>query len=267
MKIGFLGLGTMGQPMALRLAGAGHEVLGWNRTRARLEGLSERSIVPVATPGDACQADLLISMVSDDEALRTILYPDGRLVSAGVPGLIHLCMATVSDRLAQELADAHALLDQAYVSAPVFGAPEAAKAGRLVIPVSGPGPAYQRVRPVLEILGRPDYLAEDPAAAPVVKAAGSFLMASVVESLRDATALVHAAGVDPREFTGIVTQALFPTPVYQYLGGMLANREAMQGVRVPNPFVKAARQCADTAARLGIGVPTIEHVRDRGQEG
>jgi 3-hydroxyisobutyrate dehydrogenase-like beta-hydroxyacid dehydrogenase len=267
MKIGFLGLGTMGQPMALRLAGAGHEVLGWNRTRARLEGPGLGSIVPVATPAEACQAELLISMVSDDEALRTILYQEGRLVSAGVPGLVHLCMATVSDRLALELADAHARLDQAYVSAPVFGAPEAAKAGRLVIPVSGPESAYQRVRPVLDVLGRPAYLAADPAAAAIVKAAGSFLMASVVESLRDATTLVHAAGVDPREFTGIVTQALFPTPVYQYLGGMLANREALQGVRVPNPFVKAARQCADTASRLGIAVPTIEHVRNRGQEG
>lgn len=267
MKIGFLGLGTMGLPMALRLAAAGHEVLGWNRTRARLEALGDRSIVPVSAPGEACQAELLISMVSDDDALRAILYPDGRLVSAGVPGLVHLCMATVSDRLALELAEAHARLDQSYLSAPVFGAPEAAKAGRLVIPVSGPEAAYQRVRPVLAVLGRPDYLGEDPAAAPVVKAAGSFLMASVVESLRDATTLVHAAGVDPREFTGIVTQALFPTPVYQYLGGMLSNREVLQGVRVPNPFVKAARQCADTAARLGIAAPTVEHIRDRGLQG
>ena len=263
MRIGFLGLGTMGQPMALRLAGAGHEILGWNRTRARLENLGERSIVPVATPAEACQADLLISMVSDDEALKSILYDDGRLVSAGVPGLVHLCMATVSDRLALELAEAHARLDQAYLSAPVFGAPEAARAGRLVIPVSGPQAAYPRIRPVLEVLGRPDYLCEDPSAAPVVKAAGTFLMASVVESLRDAVALVHAAGVDPREFAGIVTQALFPTPVYQYLGGMLANREALQGLRVPNPFLKATRQCADTATRLGIPVPTVEHVRDR----
>ena len=68
-------------------------------------------------------------------------------------------------------------------------------------------------------------------------------------------------------FTGIVTQALVPTPVYQDLGGMLSNREVLQGVRVPNPFVKAARQCADTAARLGIAAPTVEHIRDRGLQG
>jgi 3-hydroxyisobutyrate dehydrogenase-like beta-hydroxyacid dehydrogenase len=265
VKIGFVGLGTMGQPMARRLARAGHEVLGWNRTRARLEPLAAEMVVGVASPAEACQAELLITMVSDDAALESIAFEGGRLVSAGVPGLIHVCMATISDRLAMRLAAAHAELGQAYFSAPVFGAPEAARTGRLVIPVAGPGAAWDRIRPVLEALGRPDYLGEDPAAANVVKAAGSFLMASVVESLRDATALVHAAGVDPREFTGIITQALFPTPVYQYIGSMLADREVLHGARVPNPFLKAASQCVDSAQRLGIPVPTIEHIRDRGE--
>jgi 3-hydroxyisobutyrate dehydrogenase-like beta-hydroxyacid dehydrogenase len=263
MRTGFIGLGTMGQPMARRLARAGHEVIGWNRTRARVEALLTDMVVPVSTPAEACQAELLVTMVSDDAALESILFHEGRLVSAGVPGLIHLCMSTISDTLALRLAAAHAGLDQSYLSAPVFGAPEAAISGRLLIPVSGPSAAFERVRPVLDTLGRPDYLGEDPAAASVVKAAGNFLMASVVESLRDATALVHAAGVDPREFAGIVTQALFPTPVYQYLGGMLANREAQHGVRVPNPFLKSAEQCALSAERLGVSVPTIEHIRER----
>lgn len=263
MKIGFVGLGTMGQPMARRLARAGHEVLGWNRTRARMEPLAADLVVAVASPAEACQAELLITMVSDDAALESVIFDGGRLVSAGVPGLIHVCMATIGDRLATRLAAAHAELGQAYFSAPVFGAPEAAQSGRLVIPVAGPSATYDRIRPVLDTLGRPDYLGENPAAANIVKAAGSFLMASVVESLRDATALVHAAGVDPREFTGIVTQALFPTPVYQYIGGMLANREALHGARVPNPFLRAAEQCADAGARLGVAVPTIEHIRDR----
>ena len=263
MKIGFAGLGTMGQPMARRLSRAGHEVLGWNRTRARMEPLAADLVVAVSSPAETCQAELLITMVSDDAALESIMFDGGRLVSAGVPGLIHVCMATISDRLATRLAAAHAELGQAYFSAPVFGAPEAAKSGRLVIPVAGPSAAYERIRPVLDTLGRPDYLGEDPASANVVKAAGGFLMASVVESLRDANALVHAAGVDPREFTGIITQALFPTPVYQYIGGMLANREALQGARVPNPFLKAADQCAEAADRLGVAVPTIRHIRER----
>lgn len=263
MKIGIIGLGTMGQPMARRLAGAGHEIIGWNRTRARMDALAADMVVPVATPAEACQAEVLVTMVSDDAALESVLFQDGRLVSAGMPGLIHVGMSTIGDRLATRLAEAHAALDQSYLSAPVFGAPEAARSGRLIIPVAGPRAAFDRVRPMLAVLGRPDYLGEDAAAANIVKAAGNFLMASVVESLRDSMALVSAAGVDPREFTGIVTQALFPTPVYQYIGGMLASREALHGARVANPFLKAAGYCTEAAERLGVDVPTMQHVRDR----
>ncbi len=263
MKIGFIGLGTMGQPMARRLAGASHDVIGWNRTRARVDTRTTDMVVAVGTPAEACQAEVLITMVSDDEALESILFVDGRLVSAGLPGLIHIGMSTIGDGLAVRLAEAHAALGQSYLSAPVFGAPEAAQSGRLIIPCAGPQATFDRVRPVLATLGRPDYLGDNPAAANIVKAAGNFLMASVVESLRDATALVHAAGVDPREFAGIVTQALFPTPVYQYIGGMLANSAARNGARVPNPFLKAARYCTEAAARLNVDVPTMRHVRDR----
>jgi len=263
MKIGFIGLGTMGRPMARRLAGASHEVIGWNRTRSRVDSRTADMVVLVASPAEACQAEVLITMVSDDEALESILFEDGRLVSVGLPGLVHIGMSTIGDGLATRLAEAHEALGQAYLSAPVFGAPDAANSGRLIIPCAGPRAVFDRVRPVLATLGRPDYLGENPAAANIVKAAGNFLMASVVESLRDATALVHAAGVDPREFTGIITQALFPTPVYQYIGGMLANREAQHGARVPNPFLKAADYCTEAAARLGVDVPTMQHVRDR----
>ena len=263
MRVGFIGLGTMGQPMARRLAAASHEVIGWNRTRAKAEALAADLIVPVATPAEACQADVLITMVSDDQALDSVLFQGGKLISAGLPGLIHIGMSTIGDGLATRLAEAHEALGQSYLSAPVFGAPEAARSGRLIIPCAGPRAVFDRARPLLATLGRPDYLGEDPAAANIVKAAGNFLMAAVVESLRDATVLVHAAGVDPREFTGIVTQALFPTPVYQYIGGMIANREALHGVRVANPFLKAAWHCTEAAARLGVEVPTMQHVRDR----
>lgn len=264
MKVGFIGLGTMGRPMARRLAEAGYELLVWNRTRPRAEALPA-GVVMVGNPTEACQADVVITAVSDDAAVEAVMFDRERLVSAGVPGLVHVCMSSIGDALARRLAEAHARVGQAYVSAPIFGPPEAAQSGRLVIPAAGPVPAVARARPVLSVLGRVEVLSEDPAAANVVKAAGNFLMASVVESLRDSTALVHAAGVDPREFTGIITQALFPTPVYQYLGGLLANREHDGGVRVPNPFLRGAEQCAEAAERLGVAVPLIEHVSRRGR--
>ena len=86
MKIGILGLGSMGAPMARRLARAGHTVTAWNRTRARAEALAADGVRVADWPAEACRGDLLISMLSDDAALDDVVLPGGRLVSAGTPG-------------------------------------------------------------------------------------------------------------------------------------------------------------------------------------
>lgn len=263
MKVGVIGLGTMGQPIARRIARAGHEILAWNRTPGRADTLPPESAVAVRTAGEACQAELVITVLSDDIAVEAVMFDGGRLITTGMPGQIHVCMSTISDSLARRLAVAHEAAGQSYVSAPLFGPPESAAAGRLLIAAGGPRNVVERVRPVLEVLGRVQFISEDPAAANVVKSAGNFLMAAVVESLRDTMLIVHGAGVDPREFAGIVTQSLFPTPVYQYLGGLLAARQAQGGARVPNPFLRGAEQCADTARQQGVDAPLVNHINDQ----
>jgi 3-hydroxyisobutyrate dehydrogenase-like beta-hydroxyacid dehydrogenase len=260
MKVGVIGLGTMGQPIARRIARAGHEVLAWNRTSGRADGLPADTAVAVRTAGEACQSEIVITVLSDDAAVEAVMFDGGRLLTTGMPGLIHVCMSTISDKLARKLAAAHEAASQAYVSAPVFGPPDAAATGRLLVVAGGPRSAVDRVRPLLELLGRVQHISEDPAAANVVKSAGNFLMAAVVESLRDAMLIVHGAGVDPREFAGIVTQSLFPTPVYQYLGGLLAARQAQGGTAVPNPFLRGAEQCAGTAEQQGVDAPLVTHI-------
>ncbi len=260
MKVGIIGLGTMGQPIARRIARAGHEVLAWNRTPGRADNLPREYAVSVRTAAEACQAEVVLTLLSDDDAVESVLIDGGRLITAGMPGLIHVCMSTISDGLARRLAALHEAAGQSFVSAPLFGPPDAAAAGRLLVVAGGPRAAVERVRPILDLLGRVQHISEDPAAANVVKSAGNFLMAAVVESLRDAMQIVHAAGVDPREFAGIVTQSLFPTPVYQYLGGMLAARQAQGGTPIANPFLRGAEQSAATAGRQGVSAPLADHV-------
>ncbi|MGQ0430085.1 MAG: NAD(P)-dependent oxidoreductase [Gammaproteobacteria bacterium] len=264
MKIGVIGLGTMGQPIARRIARAGHEILAWNRTPGRAEALPRESAIAVRSAAEACQAELVLTVLSDDAAVEAVLFEGGRLITAGMPGLMHACMSTISDRLARRLAAAHEAAGQSYVSAPLFGPPDAAAAGRLLVVAGGPRAAVERIRPVLEILGRVQHIGEDAAAANVVKSAGNFLMAAVVESLRDSMRIVHAAGVDPREFAGVVTQSLFPTPVYQYLGGMLAAHELQGGAPLANPFLKGAEQSAAAAAARAVAAPLALHIASQG---
>jgi len=245
----------MGQPMARRLAHAGFDVIGFNRTRSRAEALMRDGVQVADSAVQACDVDLLITMVSDDAAIEQLFWQDGRFLTAGHPGLVHAGMSTISDVLARRLSDAHRYHAQSYVSAPVFGPPEAAQSGKLFIAAAGSSEVIDRCRPALKVLGRLDVFGTDPATANVVKSAGNFLMACVLESLRDALNVVHAAGGDSRQFSGLITQALFRTPVYQTLGQALAKQLADGGPHLKNPFLKSASMSAATAERLGVAAP------------
>lgn len=260
MRIGILGLGSMGQPMARRLAQAGFSVIAFNRTRSRADALADVGVTVADTAAQACDVDLLISMVSDDEAYEQLFWQNGRFLAMGRPGLVHAGMSSISDTMAARLTAAHRQYGQHYVSAPVFGPPEAAQSGKLYIAAAGDDAVIERCRPALKVLGRVDVIGSDPSTANVVKAAASFLMACVVEGLRDALTVVHAAGADPRQFAGLITQALFPTPVYQYLSGTLAKQLLAGGKTIANPFLKSALMSAASADRLGVAAPLAHQI-------
>jgi 3-hydroxyisobutyrate dehydrogenase-like beta-hydroxyacid dehydrogenase len=134
MKISFIGLGSMGLPMARNLLQAGYKLTVFNRTRSRADQLASLHPIVADTPAAAARdADVLATMVADDSALEAVtLEPDGAL--AALPrGAIHLSMSTVSPGLARRLAERHAAAGQVYVAAPVFGRPEAAEARKLWI--------------------------------------------------------------------------------------------------------------------------------------
>jgi len=250
----------MGQPMARRLAKAGFSVIGFNRTRSRAEALTQEGVEVADTPNQACDVDLLITMVSDDEAIEQLFWQNGRFLTMGRPGLVHAGMSTISDTLAARLAAAHRQCAQSYISAPVFGPPEAAQSGKLYIAAAGDEGVIERCRPAFKVLGRVDVIGSDPATANVVKAAASFLMACVVEGLRDALTVVQAAGADPIQFAGLITQALFPTPVYRYLSGALAKQLVAGGEAIANPFLKSALMSAASADRLGVAAPLAHQI-------
>jgi 3-hydroxyisobutyrate dehydrogenase-like beta-hydroxyacid dehydrogenase len=204
-------------------------------------------------------------MVSDDSALRELILPGDRLACGSNPGLVHVCMSTISDALAERLEAAHADAQQHYVSAPVFGPPDAAQNGKLFIAAAGADAALATARPALAVLGRIEVIATKPAAANVVKMAGNFLMANAVEGLRESIGVVTAAGADPTQFIALITQALFPTPVYQFIGGSIASRARDGGLRIANPFVRGAELTAQAAERLGVAAPIAREISKPGQ--
>ncbi len=177
MDLGFVGLGAMGSGMARVLLGAGHRVAVWNRTRERAAPLAKAGAAVAATPAEAARAGVVLSMLADDRAVEEVAAgPEG--IVAGLPqGGVHVSMSTIGPDTVDALEERHGDAGRRLVSAPVFGRPDAAAAGRLAIVAAGPTDAVARVMPWLQALGpRAFVVGEAPQAANVVKLAGNFLI-------------------------------------------------------------------------------------------
>ncbi|NQV82046.1 MAG: NAD(P)-dependent oxidoreductase [Alphaproteobacteria bacterium] len=250
-RIGFIGLGALGSAMARRALAAGHDAVGFNRSTAKVSALADSGLVAVATAAAACDADIVFSVLLDDDAARAVLV-DGQPFS-GRTGVTHVSVSTISVPLVRQIGAAHAAAGQAFIAAPLFGRPDNVLAGTAVLAVGGEARAIASCRNVLESFGRVDVIGSDPGAANAVKMAGNFLMASAVQSLREALALAEAAGADRQQFVDIVTTALFPASFYQRFGALIA----AQGSNAPaiNPFANSARLVDQTSHDLGVIAP------------
>ncbi len=155
MRVGFLGLGNMGTPMALRLLAAGHELSVWNRSEERTKPLIHEGAIAAATPAEAeLGADAVITMLSDDAAYEEVFFGVHRLIDALTPGMLHISCSTISVALCERLTIEYAKRGIDFVTAPVFGEPGAAAEGQLLAAVAGDDKAIDRARPLLEAFSR-----------------------------------------------------------------------------------------------------------------
>jgi 3-hydroxyisobutyrate dehydrogenase-like beta-hydroxyacid dehydrogenase len=225
MNIGFIGLGNMGAAIAGRLLEAGHALRVWNRSPEPARRLAERGAQAVATAEEAFRGDVVFSMLSDDQAARAVLLDSGLLARA-VPAAarLHVNLATISVALGDELAERHSERGVGYVAAPVLGRPDVAAAGKLTVLVAGPRQAVESVLALLEgTVGQKVWrFGERASQANVVKLAINFMLAAAIESMGEAAALTAGYGVEARELFELVGQSLFPGPVYQGYGRLIA---------------------------------------------
>jgi 3-hydroxyisobutyrate dehydrogenase-like beta-hydroxyacid dehydrogenase len=155
MRIGFLGLGNMGTPMALRLLAAGHELSVWNRSEERTKPLIHEGAIAAATPAEAeLGSDAVVTMLLDDAAYEEVFFGVHRLIDVLSPGVLHILCGTISVALCERLAVEHANRDIDFVGAPVIGRVSDAEEGRLWIIAAGADKAVDRARPLLEAFSR-----------------------------------------------------------------------------------------------------------------
>ena len=264
MRIGFIGLGQMGSGMAANLVRAGHDVIVYNRSAGKTEALVALGARAASTVAQACRADVVVTMLSNDEAVEAVVFGAGGVLESLAGGAIHISSSTISVALSERLDATHAKAGQRFIAAPVFGRPEAAAAAKLFVVAAGAPDAITTAAPVFDAIGQKTFvLGEKPSAANLVKLSGNFLIASVIESLGEALALVSKGGVDKGQYLEILTSTLFSAPVYKTYGDLIA-REKFEpaGFAVPLGH-KDIRLVLAAGEELRVPLPLANLLRDR----
>ncbi len=264
MKVGFIGLGQMGAAMARNLVKGGHEVAVWNRSREKAEAFAKEGAKAAADLHDVCQADAVFSMLADDKAARSVVMEPGGVLELLPKGATHISSSTISVALSEEFSTAHAKAGQGYVSAPVFGRPEAAAAGKLFVVAAGAPERVAALQPLFDAIGQRTFvLSEEPRTANLIKLSGNFLIACVIESLGEAMALVGKAGVDRAQYLDFLTATLFSAPVYKTYGGLIVDRKFSPAGFAAPLGQKDIRLALAAAEELAVALPIASLLRDR----
>jgi 3-hydroxyisobutyrate dehydrogenase-like beta-hydroxyacid dehydrogenase len=279
MRIGFIGLGNMGEPMARNLIRAGHRLTIYNRTRQRAETLESEGARVADTPADAAaDAEVLITMLADDRAVRSVLLGAGPeqtpAIDALAPEAIHMSASTIGIECSKELEREHRVRSQGYVATPVIGRAEAARDKALWVIAAGAEDAVERCRPLMEALSRGITIAgREPWKANLTKIGVNFMLATVLETFGEAYAMLEKSGLDPHAFLDVVNNGAFRSPVYANYGAMIADRkyepagfslklglkdtelalEAAKTVQAPLPFASVLRDHYLQALAYGHG--------------
>lgn len=265
MKIGFIGLGAMGAPMAERLLSAGHDLRVYNRTREKAYPLQEKGAFIAQSPADAAKGvEVVFTMLLNDAAVEDATFGENGLAQTLEPEAIHACCVTISTEQAERLVNEHKKRGQNYVTANVLGRPPAAKKGELYVITGGDKDLIERLTPLYEVFGQKIFnVGSHPVQANLVKLSLNFMIFSTIEQMSEVFALNQKAGTDPKTVFDVMINSFYSAPVHKNYGQQMIKREYQ------NPGAPVTLGYKDISLVLQAGealqtpLPYASIVRDR----
>lgn len=269
LSIGFIGLGSLGLPVAMNLLEKGHSLKVYNRTPQKAAPLVEKGAAQAdSIPELAQSCNVVVSLVSNDDALQAITEgPEGIVENLTKDG-VHISMSTVSPALADELRALHRQHDSFYVAAPILGRPEAARARQLSLCVAGHKDAKEKVARLWSDMGAQhvyDY-GERPAAANVIKLCVNYMIAAQIEVMSEAFALSEKNGVPSSALFDMISQGLFNNPITKNYGALLLQHSFEPASFALELGLKDLNLVLDAAGSRGVSMPVANVVKDRLQQ-
>ncbi len=257
MTIAVIGLGTMGAPIAWRLREAGFGLCVWNRSAEKTEPFRAAGVSVAGSPaGAAAAADIVVSSVLDDAALREVtLGPAGTLSGLGA-GAVHCDTSTVSPACAREI---HAAFDAAgrrFVHAPVLGSRKQVASGELLIFAGGADEAISAAMPALEALGRKVWRLREPGAPAALKLACNMMIAGMITTLSQSLVFAQKHGLDPCVFLEVIQSSALGAPMYASKSRQILERDWSANFFVDN-LIKDIRLARQAGAEAGLSLPLL----------
>lgn len=260
MEIGFIGLGSMGIPIARNLVHAGHTVRGWNRTQLSPETVPGLTLLD--DPAEAFGAEVVFTMLSEDSVIRDVILGPALLERAR-PGLVHVVASTISVAFAEELERVHDGAGVRYVSAPVLGRPNVAAKGELNILVGGRPDAVAAIQPLLDLLSKKVWnLGEIPAQANAAKLAANMMIAMAIEAMAEGVVLAEGVGLERTRFFELILGTLFAGRTYESYSTQIAERSFDPGFKA-KLGLKDLRLATEAGKATGRTLPMLDAVRER----
>ena len=259
--IGFIGLGKMGHPMALNLIKAGHEIMVYNRSREKTQAHADAGgRVAESIAELSAASDIVITMISDDDALHGVALEDDGVIANMAEGGIFIDMSTVSPAASIKVRDATRQKNIAYLRSPVNGSVVQAADGILVILSSGPRASFDFIQPLFEIMGdRIFYLGEEEQAR-YLKLAINTMIGISSSMMGEALAFGEAGGLDWDTMIEVIASSAVGSPVVNYKVEALKNRDFTPAFTA-RQMAKDFDLALDTAKNNHIPMPITSSVR------
>jgi 2-hydroxy-3-oxopropionate reductase len=254
VNIGFIGLGVMGRPMAEHLIAAGH-TLYLHRVKAASQALVDAGAIACAGAAEvASQADIVILMLPDTPDVEAVLFGAGGVAAALTPGKIVVDMSSISPVATQDFAARIAALGCGYVDAPVSGGEVGARNAALTIMAGGSEADFERVRPLLEKMGKSITLIGAAGAGQIAKVANQIIVGLTIEAVGEALVFAQKAGADPAKVRAALMGGFASSRILEVHGERMIEQTFDPGFRI-RLHRKDLRLAVDAAAALDLCLP------------
>ena len=260
-RIGFIGMGIMGVPMAGHLLRGGHALVVYNRTRSKMEPLLAQG----ARAGGSCRdvaagSDVVISMVPDSPDVEQVYLGEEGVLAGVRPGTLLIDMSTIAPATAVQVSRAAAEKGCPMLDAPVSGGDVGARNATLSIMVGGDADAFERARPILELMGKP-LLCGASGAGQTVKACNQAMTALHILAMSEALALAHKSGVDPALVLKVLSGGYAQSRILDARGPRVIQQDFAPGFKAKLHY-KDLKIVQDTAQAAGCRLPGVSLVRE-----